>query len=363
MIDSSSLFMLLLEAGIFLDCNLINSEDDNDCFQSIHGSNSSPDDRDSIISITPDKPSKFFLKSTPKNIEPISELNNFFKEPSPNEPNFYNDNFKKLTKFKKSNCFLKKINKTLGSYEVVYLKLSDYLCLIMLKPNKFNKYCELMSDFDNLIDELIELLNRKRSLLSSHDNNNSNNGNKDLLDLNSSRIHINRKMSETNEKSIDKNFFSFFMNKLIIFYEKLGILKNDLASKNFNSSKKMDKSNFFSRAFKAQGFLSTDIESNSNNDDNNLNRRTPSNSKGDSSFKTQRAQSFNDHDSSKNCAKLIQQLQNKLNQLTKSKHFNEFAAYINNGLDLDNLGNLHSFLFFTSKILNKYKEYSIIRQS
>ena len=74
---------------------------------------------------------------------------------------------KNVNKYKKTSSFLQTKNKSFSFYEILFLRLNENLCLILLKSNKFSKYSELISDFEALIESFIDLLNRKRLLLSA----------------------------------------------------------------------------------------------------------------------------------------------------------------------------------------------------
>lgn len=161
--------MLLLEAVSFLDVTILNpfNEEENDAFKSV---SSSPTAKSLIESIHSEDINKRSHSENPLTMNSLMDnfqsvystpsIFNFSKMSSsgsfrtesfsylPNETNQNNNQeispsneleLKKITNFKKTNCFLKTTNKTLGFYEILMLKLSDNLCLTMIKTTKLTK--------------------------------------------------------------------------------------------------------------------------------------------------------------------------------------------------------------------------------
>lgn len=311
-IDSSSLFILILEAAAFLDCNTSNAfaEDESDGFKSV---STSPVAKSLVDSVESDKQIEKQIRSATSHSDYPTSMNSLgehfqsvYSTPLTNIK--FNESFidqetkdevslnTRGTKFKKTNCFLKTANnKSLGYYEVLLLKLSDNLCLTMIKSNKLTKYCELISDFDNLLIGLNDLLNRKRLQLSFNETNSSL--------ANDSEIKINSKRSSHMDK-IDKAFFSFFMNKLINFFDKLRQLKTDLNNSKETNSK--ERNILLSFKFKSR---------------RDTVPRQP----------TQR--STKEELMKRNSIKLIHTLQVKLTQLTTRNEFKQFVTFINDEND------------------------------
>ncbi len=357
-IDSSSIFMLLLEATSFLDNQSLNNstlanEDETETFgsvnssplaQSVRSRKLSEESKNRLTNSSTTEPENFLsmnslmdnfqsVYSTPSflnfNNNKQSVSNSFISDFDAKDINPTNNNFdqqsvvadqqiKKVTKFKKTNCFLKTSNKTLGFYEILLIKLSDNLCLTMIKTNKLTKYCELISDFDNLIVGFNDLLNRKRLQLSSSETDSS----LSISDQSIDPVKTSKLVKERNLQleKIDKAFFSFFMNKLIYLFDKLRQLKGELNSKaNSNlvdsNLKESSKNNLFNGAFKFKNKKRTDSISTS----------------------TQRQRTNNiaskEELMKRSAIRLIHALQFKLNQLTNSKQFKLFAGFINNEIN------------------------------
>jgi len=322
--------MLLLEATSFLDCTLLNpfDEEEIDAFKSVSSSpaarsliesesddlkksrgdsdnplmiNSLIDNFQSVYSTPPIKNFSKMSMSDSYKTEGLSFLPTETSQPNTSQDQDIELDLKKVTKFKKTNCFLKTTNRTLGFYEILLLKLSDNLCLTMIKTNKLTKYCELISDFDTLIVSFIDLLNRKRLQLSSAETDSSLNN--DLTDQQEATIKSPIKQNrERQSDRIDKAFFSFFMNKLIYLFDKLKQLKNEL-----NDTNSKEKTGIFNGAFRFQ--KSRNVSSSS------LNRFNRNVTK--------------EEIMKRNSVKLIHAIQFKMNQLTNSKQFKQLAGFIN----------------------------------
>lgn len=145
-------------------------------------------------------------------------------------------------RFKKSSCFLETANKTsIAYYDTLYFKLTDNLCLILLKPSKFAKYCELMADFDVLLEDFSDQIDRKRNKASLTPNDEETSTQQSKLKR-SSTISVS---FEDEQQRLSKAFFGFFMNKLIILYDKLKNLKAELNTRSISMGAK---DSFLSRA-------------------------------------------------------------------------------------------------------------------
>ncbi|CAF0708209.1 unnamed protein product [Brachionus calyciflorus] len=270
-LDSSSVFLLLLESALFLET--YSTEDLNDTFKTANNSSFVSMDSDNNNFMSVFEPDKNFV-STPQSIE--------------SSPGF---DLKKNFITKTTSCFLSHKNQSLGFYDVLYLKLSDGLCLISVKLGKYSKYCDLIHDFENL-----------------------------LIDFNN--ILIQKIQNFDREENINKQFLSFFMNKLIIFYEKLINLKDELNSKN-----SIKKSNFLKKNF----------------DENKSSRRT----------------SIQMDPWKQNSLRIINTLQVKLNVFNNSQQFKDFISgtskesdlrYLESQMDLikSNLNDLFFELFLSN---------------
>lgn len=118
------------------------------------------------------------------------------------------------------------------------------MCLIMLKPSKFAKYCELITDFDGLLNDFGEQINRKRSRLQQTPNS--------VEDENTSSFRLKRSstvatLAEDEMQRVNKAFYGFFINKLNTLNEKLKSLKTNL-SMDLSGSQRSRSTSFFSRA-------------------------------------------------------------------------------------------------------------------
>lgn len=256
---------------------------------------------------------------------------------------------KSFNKYKKTSSFLMNKNKSFSFYEILFLKLNENLCLILLKANKLNKYCELITDFETLIENFIDLLNRKRLLLSSVETDSSAQNSfsplaaSSMTGSNSSSSSvppISKPMTKKNiqDERIDKTFFSFFMNKLILFYDKLTNLKNELNTRNSSSNSGKGNGFFSKTAFKIK---SKSFASTSSHDKNNEN------------YPNKSSKPLNDSEMSKqNSIKLIHTLQIKINQLSGSKQFKQLISYINNGQEVNSTNPGESFSAFNPELNN-----------
>ena len=334
--SNMDLFQSVVSTPIFPNQESVTSKSlSNDIHRDLNNSKKSPFSAHSFSS------SK--LKSE-KKFKSNLDTSSFLNEEDNISSNLSLDKVKSFSKYKKTNCFLLNANKSLGFYEVLYIRLSENLCLISLKSSKLSKYCELISDFEALIVNFIDLLNRKRLILTHAETESSTLSHSTSFSLNSTSSPTNTpsistntrhsmstagKMNNLNNGSqddrIDKAFFSFFMNKVIIFYEKLNNLKNELnPSKNSSKRNSIDK-NFFKETFNlrkksaSKSFLSSQNSFSSSS----------------SSFKPSPMDPK--EISRNNSIKLIHSLQVKLNQLTNSNQFKQFFSFINNGPSSTNL--------------------------
>jgi hypothetical protein len=401
-IDSSSVFMLLLEAANFLEYTTVNSFKESDevpksrsispiersviesesfgghslnqenagltrksaSLEKLAEFNSYVDNFQSVGSTT--STSHSFAYLTP----PTTYGSKDFSPSSSKKKNSFTNNFEKINensilnsddinslsiekiknfnKYKKTSSFLQNKNKSLSFYEILYLKLNENLCLILLKANKLNKYCELISDFEALIESFIDLLNRKRLLLSAAETDSSTqNTFSPLTTSASATTSTSSSFSGASSKStskkniqderIDKTFFSFFMNKLILFYDKLTSLKNELNTRNSSHSTKGN--GFFSKStfkIRSKSFTSH-IPQETYND----------------SYKNKGSKSINENEVSKqNSVKLIHTLQIKINQLSSSKPFKLFISFINSGQDINSALSSESSTGFNPELNN-----------
>jgi hypothetical protein len=362
-IDSSSMFMLLLEAANFLEYDAKednssrnNNSSENDEFESFSNSPNvinmdREKDADSNFEFSNQSGPSSSYKTPSDQIRIDSSFLNDLKIPPPISEDEITENLdlekikKSTKKYKKANCFLLNSNKSLSLYEILYLKLGDNLCLIMLKSNRMSKYCELIYDFDILIANFLNLLQRKRTSMneqqqqqqsempsspsSSLNRNISPNYNE--FQFNGYKASspnpsmISRSMSRrslislqtTFDEKIDKTFVSFFINKLIIFFDKLSSLKNEILEQK-SKSKKSKSDNFLSKAFRLRTSLNQ-------NEVKSSDRRSSTSSQ--SSLLNQESTIHQ----SNNSIKLIHMLQIKINQFTKMKEFKELINFINNG--------------------------------
>lgn len=144
LIDSSSLFMLLLEATEFLDDQTIITDEQEFSKDNPETISLELDDYES------DRSKEIF--STP-----VGNINQSLNE----QLEKIEENIK-FTKLKKTHAFLRDSNKSLGYYDILFLRLNENMCLTMIKSNRLSKYCQLMSEFDKAIGSFLELIDRKR---------------------------------------------------------------------------------------------------------------------------------------------------------------------------------------------------------
>lgn len=214
---------------------------------------------------------------------------------------------------------------TVGFYEVLYLKLSENLCLILLKQHKFSKYCELITDFDTLLTDFLELISKKQLKLSDKppesvtikpDTRRVSSG--------SSRLGSFSNLNVSPEEKIEKTFLSFFVNKLIIFYDKLTNLKNDMNSRSSNSQRNSLKT--------GRGLISKTMSTlknfNSIDETTLINSFRTLSSKDSVGYEEQNQEEIQ----TKNVVKFIHSLQVKLNQFTNNNQFKDFVTFVNNNL-------------------------------
>lgn len=118
------------------------------------------------------------------------------------------------------------------------------MCLILLKPNKLSKYCEILADFDSLLSDFDNKIARKRSRSQLTPN---------ILDEDaiSKQPRLKRGstlgVTEDELQRFSKAFYGFFVNKMLILIDKLKNLKTDLANR-WSSSERETGTSFFSRA-------------------------------------------------------------------------------------------------------------------
>lgn len=172
-------------------------------------------------------------------------------------------------------CFLQTANQSSTSlYEALFFKLSDNLCLILLKPNKLAKYCEILADFDCLLNDFTNQIERKRSRSqltpNTIDDESILNQQPRLLKRGSSVGTL----AEDELQRFSKAFYGFFVNKMLILIDKLKNLKADLANR-WSSSERERNSSFFSRALSIKAkSRSEENETKKNSQENNTNNST-----------------------------------------------------------------------------------------
>jgi hypothetical protein len=264
-LDSSSLFMIVLEAATFLDYTVSNPFVE-DVFTSPTSSPSAVsiiDDLQVPSHVSADKRSSLTLsaynaltnvesfksvRSTPIALHfrtPIDE----FKSPFPNDTSRtkfvdVDDEMKNIENqslttndYKMSYCFLKNSNKSYNFYDVLFIKVSSNLCLTLLKLNDQSKYAELISDLDSNLNELLLILDHKSMILANAE------ADFKASELKQSDAGCDQTATDdkpaasplsgttdTTQKDEENEgkFISIFINKLITFYEKLQVLKNEL---------------------------------------------------------------------------------------------------------------------------------------
>ena len=302
-IDSSSIFMILLEIADFIDSDQSIVEADSD------EERSNENETFKSASASPnDSTGRQEAFSTP--LIAYESLAEHIKAAKSDGMIDRTMNVSNHTKIKKTHAFLNETNKSTGFYDILYLKLDEQLCLTMIKSNKLNKYCQLITDFDKVIEDFLDLLNRKRLEISSAEINSSLQsvgaaGFETVASISQPRAGSAVNTSSVNNfgDKFDKAFLSFFINKLIIFYEKLSGLKSDLMSQTRSEANAANKENFLTRRFKYNG-----------------------GKKGGKNADKSAAKS----DEHKKALDKIDSLQTKINKLTNSKQFKQFIGYINN---------------------------------
>ena len=260
-LDSSSLFMILLEAATFLNCSVQDPAMDESVYSfrtpastpspvSVD-ENENPSEQASSLHVD----SKFrngsygesfqSVKSTstpmfsqndmssPLFKSPIDELKEMKIEEVDSEvANFLNQSSKaqeNKSSYKKTHCFLRNSNKSYNFYDVLFIKLDANLCFTQLKLSKSSKYCELITDLDTYLNELLIILNRKRLILTNIETNARLDETKSSTSSSSSTSQtLQQQQQQQQDETDEMKFLSVFINKLISFYEKLQILKNDL---------------------------------------------------------------------------------------------------------------------------------------
>ena len=277
-LDSSSLFMILLESATFLnytvqdlyideslysfksvggstpslvsvenDENLNNNNNNNN--NTANGSSLSPDFQNDGSKIKSSygesfKSLKSFstpmlsqtTNSPPFSKSPIDELKEFKLSSEEIDNDISNAlNQSKLTdnlrvkSYKKTHCFLRNSNKSYNFYDVLFIKLEENLCFTLLKLSKLTKYCELITDIDTYLNELLIILNHKRLILTNIEAESKASQDSASKAQTSDSLEQ-QKQQQLKDESDEKKFLSSFINKLISFYEKLDILKNEINS-------------------------------------------------------------------------------------------------------------------------------------
>jgi hypothetical protein len=251
LLDSSSLFMILLEATAFLNYNI-----EDPFVDELECSFKSPTSTPSMVSVenddlanevpivdsrkTPNSYIESFksIKSTSTPMfsqnslifqSPIDELKELKLSTDIDSEIVSVLNESKLTEnrivgYKKTHCFLRNSNKSYNFYDVLFIKLDTNLCFTLLKLSKLTKYCEIITDLDTYLNELLIILNRKRLILTNIES--------DQKGLKSDETKTpssqQQQQQQQQDESDEMKFLSVFINKLISFYEKLQILKNEL---------------------------------------------------------------------------------------------------------------------------------------
>ena len=158
--------MLLIEAADFIDYSTTKESEAIKNDEVFESANSSPINNPNYDTDSPDR-EKF---STPITIHyEFDSSCEGTQSPIYSKPN---SKFK-FTKLKKTHAFLSDSNKQLGFYDILFMKLAENLCLIMVKSSRLNKYCHLMSDFSKIVWQFLEFINRKRVELSDEEINNN----------------------------------------------------------------------------------------------------------------------------------------------------------------------------------------------
>ena len=167
---------------------------------------------------------------------------------------------------------------------------------------------QLLAEFDRLTDRFLELLNRKRIEMNDDEMSGV------AGDKRPSSPSVSRRNSSHNDDRVDKAFLSFFVNKVIIFYDKLSGLKADLIA----ASKKSTASGFSGQStfgFAGGRKRTQSSASNSRQSGDRLQRRN-------SSISNDTMLQFR--------LRKVESLQLKINRLTKGKEFKHFFGFINN---------------------------------
>jgi len=191
-LETSSLFMLLLEASEFIETSLPEEARPDDVFESAPStpSNRTFDERFSTPLISYDATSPGPYDSLRTSSSPSDLLNRPLKP----------------TQFKKTHAFLVDKSKGLGFYDVVFLQLDKNLCLTLLKHSRLNRFCQLIAEFDGVVQGFLDLLGRKRAGLKADA------PGEDAFDR------------------ADRQSLGFFVNKVLSFYEGLASLKSELVA-------------------------------------------------------------------------------------------------------------------------------------
>lgn len=200
--DSSSIFVLLIESFLFLDTNA-NEEPEFKHYDFSFSPESINSENEHYLTVRSSLTSENsnYITSTPKSSQ---------GETKESPVNQHQD---QKVQFKKISCFLRNKNKSLGFYDVFYLKIGDSLCLISVKDRKYSWYCELISDFESLLIDFLGTLKKQKS---------------------------------TKKSIITNQFLTFFINKFIEFFEQLKNLKSEINPKESNKSRRRS-SNLLSR--------------------------------------------------------------------------------------------------------------------
>ncbi len=134
-LETSSLFMLLLEASEFTEQSLPEEARAEEVFESAPStpSNRTFDERFST---------------------PLIAYDSLRRSSSPSDahrPPL------RPTQFKKTHAFLADKAKGLGFYDVVFLQLDKNLCLTLLKRSRLNRFCQLIAEFDGVVQGFLVL--------------------------------------------------------------------------------------------------------------------------------------------------------------------------------------------------------------
>lgn len=231
-----------------------------------------------------------------------------------------------FTKIKKTHGFLYDRNKSLGFYDLLFLRLDKNFCMTMIKSNRLNRYCQLMAEFDRLAERFLELLNRKRIEMND-DEMNSPSLNVDGLKMalrSSPSPPVRRNSNErAGDSKVDKAFLSFFVNKIIIFYDKLSSLKADLKAASKRSQSDSEHRAFsFSSGYRKRASSS---KSSHKSSENSAGYRSSFNQ-----YQRRNSSSTNDLTLLQYRLRKVESLQLKINRLTNGKEFKHLFGFINN---------------------------------